>query len=104
MAQKKARAKPAGPAEFVHRSPASLGRDWLAWVQSPQTEAELTALRRSVQRGAPYGSDRWKKLTARRLGLESPLASWWREAATCQSTLAQGHVWQSTETASRQGD
>jgi putative transposase len=47
--------------------------DWLRWVQAPQTEAELEALRRSLQRGAPYGSETWQKTTAKRLGLESTL-------------------------------
>ena len=28
------------------------GEDWLSWVNEPQSEAELAALRRCVQRGA----------------------------------------------------
>jgi len=46
---------------------------WLDWVNQPQTEAELIALRDSVARGTPYGSERWQKATATRLGLESTL-------------------------------
>jgi putative transposase len=46
---------------------------WLDWVNAPQTEAELKALRDCVVRGAPYGGERWQQLTARRLGLESTL-------------------------------
>ena len=46
---------------------------WLEHVQLPQTEAELEALRRSVERGAPYGSTTWVEQTADRLGLESSL-------------------------------
>ncbi len=42
-------------------------------VTEPATEAELAALRRSVQRGAPYGGDRWVTSTAAALGLESTL-------------------------------
>jgi hypothetical protein len=34
------------------------------------TEAELEALRRAVNRGAPYGTATWQKTTAKRLGLE----------------------------------
>ena len=47
--------------------------DWLRWVNEPQTQTELEALRQSVVRGSPYGHDRWRALTARRLGLESSL-------------------------------
>jgi putative transposase len=49
------------------------GKDWLAYVQEPQTDAELVALRRSVERGVPYGSERWQKRTIKALGLESTL-------------------------------
>ncbi|HJZ56017.1 MAG TPA: transposase [Gemmataceae bacterium] len=37
------------------------------------TAAELAALHRSVDRGAPYGEDAWAERTAVRLGLESSL-------------------------------
>jgi putative transposase len=53
--------------------PARRGADWLSYVNQPQTEAELAALRRSVNRGAPFGSETWKRRTAERLGLESTL-------------------------------
>ena len=39
----------------------------------PETEAELTALRRSVARGVPFGAESWQRQTAKRLGLESSL-------------------------------
>jgi putative transposase len=45
-------------------------RDWLEFVNRPQSDAELTALRRSVQRGTPFGSTQWQVRTAKRLGLE----------------------------------
>ena len=41
--------------------------NWLACVQEAQTEAELSAVRRSVERGRPYGSERW--VSARRRSL-----------------------------------
>lgn len=53
--------------------PVPRGRDWLEFVSQPQTEAELAALRRSVQRGVPYGSESWQKRTIAALGLESTL-------------------------------
>ena len=46
---------------------------WLDYVQTPHTDAELSALRRSVERGSPYGSTGWVERTAERLGLESSL-------------------------------
>src|SRR5436305_1706358 len=46
---------------------------WLEHVQSPHTEVELAALRRSVERGAPYGGPTWVERTAELLGLESSL-------------------------------
>ncbi len=46
---------------------------WVEQVNAPQTEAELTALRRSVQRGRPYGGEPWSKKIVRKLGLQSTL-------------------------------
>ena len=53
--------------------PAYLPRGWCRLVNQPQTEAELKALRRSVHRSQPYGSDDWLKRAAVTLGLESTL-------------------------------
>jgi putative transposase len=47
--------------------------NWQEWVDEPQTEAELAALRRSIARGAPFGEQDWQKRTAHRLGLQSSL-------------------------------
>jgi REP-associated tyrosine transposase len=46
-------------------------RTWLDLVNQPQTEAELDAVRTSIQRGRPFGDARWQKQTAQRLGLQS---------------------------------
>jgi putative transposase len=46
---------------------------WRAMVQRPQTNSELEALRRSVNKGIPYGSETWVKKTAKHLGLESTM-------------------------------
>lgn len=46
-------------------------RSWVQHVNRPQSEAELGALRLSVERGRPYGDEAWARATARRLGLES---------------------------------
>jgi putative transposase len=48
-------------------------RAWKAWVNQPMSASELTAMRHCVQRGTPYGSDRWVARTATKLGLESTL-------------------------------
>ncbi len=48
-------------------------RQWDRWVQQPQTEAELAALRTSLRRGAPFGGPQWTAATARHLGLEATL-------------------------------
>jgi putative transposase len=39
--------------------------DWLDWVDQPETEAELAALRRCVARGAPFGSCVWRRKRGR---------------------------------------
>ena len=46
---------------------------WVDHVDAPQTEAELRALRRSVNRGCPFGEPAWCDRTVARLGLESTL-------------------------------
>ncbi|MEO6436688.1 MAG: transposase, partial [Tepidisphaeraceae bacterium] len=46
---------------------------WVDYVNAPQTEAELTAIRRSIQRGSPFGDATWTENMARQLGLESTL-------------------------------
>jgi putative transposase len=47
--------------------------DWLEIVNCPQSEAELEALRRCVQRGSPLGSIDWTAMTAKQLKIESSL-------------------------------
>jgi putative transposase len=53
--------------------PTGRPRNWLDYVNRPQTEAEVAALRRCVQRGTPYGSELWMKRSATRLDLQSTL-------------------------------
>jgi putative transposase len=40
-------------------------------VNEPQTEAELDAVRLSVARGRPYGSEAWLEAVVQRLGLQA---------------------------------
>ena len=46
---------------------------WLAFVNRPESERELEAVRRSVVRGTPLGDAGWVKRVAAALGLESSL-------------------------------
>ncbi len=48
-----------------------LPRQWRAWVNKPETEAELKALRTCIQRGLPFGDERWTKSSVVRLSLET---------------------------------
>ena len=52
----------------IRRSPG-----WLEHVNSPQTDAELTAIRRSVNRGTPFGTEAWAATATKSLGLEIPI-------------------------------
>ena len=53
--------------------PIALPPNWLAVVNDPQTPAELERLRRSVNRGTPFGGGAWSQRTAETLGLGSSL-------------------------------
>jgi putative transposase len=54
---------------LLHAWPLVLPRNWAQLVNTPQTEAEEQALRRSVNRGSPFGSEAWQQRIVRRLGL-----------------------------------
>ena len=56
-----------------------------AFMQQPQTEAELAAIRRCVARGQPYGGEAWVRRTAEQLGLESTLRAPHRPKKTAQN-------------------
>ena len=43
---------------------------WLGHVTVAQTEAELTAIRRSVNRDSPFGDDTWPDGATEKLGLD----------------------------------
>ncbi len=46
---------------------------WVEHVNTPQTEAELAAIRRSVNHGRPFADVTWYAKAVRRLGLETTL-------------------------------
>lgn len=60
---------------LLSQGPLELPDDWVEYVNRPQTDAELEAVRTAIRRGNPFGAERWKKETARKLGLESSLRS-----------------------------
>jgi putative transposase len=51
----------------------ALPANWRTWVNTPETEAEVEALRNSVRKGMPFGNDQWVRSSAVRLGLETTL-------------------------------
>lgn len=53
--------------------PVPVPDNWSAFVNEALTETELQAVRRSAQRGCPYGTATWQERVAGQLGLESTL-------------------------------
>jgi putative transposase len=59
--------------QLLSEWPVAYPKNWRTLVNKPQTEPEINAIRRSVARGQPYGSEDWVRQTAKRLRLESTL-------------------------------
>lgn len=57
----------------LHPGPVPRRKDWVDWVNTALTNAEEQALSESIQRGSPFGGDRWKQRIAKRLCIESTL-------------------------------
>lgn len=53
--------------------PVDRPRNWVQRVNLPETEAELQSLRRSVNRGSPFGGVQWVGRVVNRLGLAATL-------------------------------
>ncbi len=58
---------------FLSDWPVKRPRQWVGWVNRPETASELEDLRCSAQRGRPFGSEGWVVRIAKRLSLESTL-------------------------------
>lgn len=58
---------------LLAEGPVPLPDGWRAWCNDPQTASELERLRRSVNRGAPYGAESWVERAASTLGIRSTL-------------------------------
>jgi putative transposase len=67
------RAKDDGDRPALTPWPIARPRDWTTRVNRPFGPKEEEALRRSIQRGQPFGSASWQAAVAARLGLESVL-------------------------------
>jgi putative transposase len=53
--------------------PVALPSNWRSLVNRVQSESELESLRRSIARGTPFGSESWKKIAVKRLGLQATI-------------------------------
>lgn len=58
---------------LVSETPVTKPPEWVRFVDRPQTNEEVEALRRCSFKCAPFGSDRWVRDTAAHLGLKSSL-------------------------------
>ena len=57
---------PAGQAQS-NQQEERVSTDQIEWVNAAQTEARIEALRKCVNRGAPYGAETWNTQIAARL-------------------------------------
>jgi putative transposase len=64
-------AQPRQDHQTVHLStwPVGCPADWIAHVNTPQTEAEEKAFREAMTRGEPFGDDPWRQAVEDRLGI-----------------------------------
>jgi len=62
------------PPVMLTPSPVPLPRAWLEFVNTPQTPAEVEAIRTALERQAPFGSQTWRDEKVRELGLEKTVA------------------------------
>ena len=64
---------PGSPKPSLDPGPAPRGARWVEAVNAPMTEAECEAIRTSIRRNRPLGTEQWVRRTAEKLGLESSL-------------------------------
>jgi putative transposase len=60
-------------AQLLSECPVNRPRNWVAFVNRPQTTAELQAVRKSVHRSRPFGNPVWADSVAEAHGLETSL-------------------------------
>ena len=49
------------------------GKNWIEWVDRPQTAAEEQAVQDCIKKNRPFGSEKWLETTRRTLGWREPL-------------------------------
>ena len=54
---------------LLHKWPLPYPSDWIARVNKAETQGELDAVRRAVERSQPFGSAPWQTRTAKKLNL-----------------------------------
>ena len=59
--------------KLLSKWPLPQPRKWIDLVQRAQTKTEVEAIRSSVNKGIPFGTERWVKATAKQLGIESTM-------------------------------
>ncbi|HXE55943.1 MAG TPA: transposase [Tepidisphaeraceae bacterium] len=62
-----------GRAELLDDWPVDRPRDWVRWVNCPESQGDLDAVRNCARRERPYGDDAWARKIAKRLGSEQSL-------------------------------
>lgn len=60
-------------ASLLSDGPLRLPSNWIEYVNQPQTDAELAAIRRHIARGQPFGEQQWSEQVAKQLGIEELL-------------------------------
>jgi putative transposase len=75
-------------------SPVAYSRDWLRYVNEPQTEREVEALRECIRRRRPFGDQTWSAETAQQMGLEASLRPRGRPP---KKAMGPGHGYTSAE-------
>ena len=60
---------------FLSKWPIDVPKDWVSRVNRAESQRELEALRRCVNRGQPFGSEDWVERMAKRFSLNSAFRS-----------------------------
>jgi len=81
----------------VRRSPS-----WVDYVNEPQSESELNAIRKNVKRGCPLGDEKWSSNIVARLSLKSILRPPWKAQQTQKRFLTPlFYTWKAQQTQKR---
>lgn len=70
--------------KFLSASPEALPMNYRKWVNTPDKEDDLRAVRTSVQKGVPYGKEVWVLNMVKKYKMESTLRSPGRPKKTIQ--------------------